>query len=184
MCTALVGQERSCSDPCPVSGRRQLPWQQSPRGAGAGTLIGMESPTSGEDSAIPPEGDRAEGQAPVQTPEQPCRLPLQGERLGAAPLTWAGWSRAWDGGCGEEWAGGTLSSLMLSPVGAARGAGSPLCWVDGFPGKTVMGQARATGDSRKHIFLRVTSSWSQPSGQCASVRTPQRGLDVPGGISP
>ena len=79
----------------------------------------------------------------------------------------------WAGGHGEEWAGGTLLSLMLSPVGAARGAGSPLCWVDGFPGKTVMGQARATGDSRKHIFLRVTSSWSQPSGQCASVRTPQ-----------
>ena len=83
----------------------------------------MESPTSGEDSAIPPEGDRAEGQAPVQTPGQPCRLPLQGERLGAAPLTWAGWSRAWagprlqaklSGNCLKlgEMAGNTLLSIL------------------------------------------------------------------------
>ena len=69
----------------------------------------------------------AEVQGPVQTPRQPCRLlgkcrrPLQGECLGAAPVTWAEWSRAWSGGRGKEWVGGTLSSLMLSPMGAAGG---------------------------------------------------------------
>ena len=87
-------------------------------------------------------------------------------------------------GVAEGVGGWTLSLLMLSPVGAARGAGSPLCWADGIPGGTITGRPRATRDSRNHIFLRVTSRWSQPRSQGASVRTPQRGLDVPGGISP
>ena len=145
----------------------------------------MELPTSGVDSAIPPEGYRAEGQGPVQTPRLlgKCRLPCRASAWGGpAHAGWVVQGLVW--GPREGVGGWTLSLLMLSPMGAAGGAGSPLGWADGIPGETIMGRARATRDSRNHISLRVTSRWSQPRGQCASVRTPQQGLDVPGGISP
>ena len=149
----------------------------------------MESPTRGW-TQPPPRGlqggrpgSSPDPKAAVQAPRQ-VQAPPAGGAPGGSPA-YAGWGvqgLVW--GPREGVGGWTLSLLMLSPVGAARGAGSPLCWADGIPGKTITGRPRATRDSRNHIFLRVTSRWSQPRSQGASVRTPQRGLDVPGGISP